>query len=184
MDTLPHFCFDDHRRPSKHYHHRNRRAGPTPTAHLLCSVRPLPSAKSVRVRARVCVGKTHFRPLQTSKPPTANFSEAMCGIFALLDPNLSAAEIETLTKLLTKRLHHRGPDEVGYHGGPGYGLGHARLSIMDPAGGHQPLIDQVERRREKNRLCQECRVCTESESPCWDCVLRVSNFASMDGAKK
>eukprot|EP00965_Chrysotila_dentata_P198724 6178979-Pleurochrysis_carterae.AAC.2 len=51
--------------------------------------------------------------------------------------------MEKLTKELTCLLEHRGPDEVGYKGGPGFGLGHARLSIMDPAAGHQPLVSKA-----------------------------------------
>jgi len=63
----------------------------------------------------------------------------MCGIIAIFDPNLGASELEELTRSLSTLLSHRGPDEVGYVGGPGYGLGHTRLSIMDPAAGRQPL---------------------------------------------
>lgn len=66
----------------------------------------------------------------------------MCGILALFDPNLSPEEIKELACRLTALLPHRGPDELGYHGGRHFGLGHARLSIMDPAGGKQPLIDE------------------------------------------
>ena len=64
----------------------------------------------------------------------------MCGIVAVFDDELSAEEIQVLTVQLTMRLQHRGPDEVGYHGGEGFGLGHARLSIMDPEAGEQPLV--------------------------------------------
>lgn len=64
----------------------------------------------------------------------------MCGIFALFDDTLSPAELEAQCKKLTSLLSHRGPDEVGCHVGAGFALGHARLSIMDPAHGHQPLI--------------------------------------------
>ncbi|KAJ1620931.1 nucleophile aminohydrolase, partial [Pavlovales sp. CCMP2436] len=41
---------------------------------------------------------------------------------------------------LTALLAPRGPDEVGCHVGRGFALGHARLSIMDPVGGQQPLL--------------------------------------------
>ena len=37
------------------------------------------------------------------------------------------------------RLAHRGPDERGTHLAGSVGLGHTRLSIIDLAGGHQPL---------------------------------------------
>lgn len=64
----------------------------------------------------------------------------MCGIAGLLnrahqvDPGLLAAMIQ--------RLAHRGPDGQGtWTGGPDgrLGLTHSRLSIIDLAGGHQPL---------------------------------------------
>jgi len=37
---------------------------------------------------------------------------------------------------------HRGPDGRGVHLEPGLGLGHRRLSIIDLAGGAQPMHDQ------------------------------------------
>ena len=37
-------------------------------------------------------------------------------------------------------LRHRGPDDEGAHFFPGCALGHTRLSIVDPAGGHQPML--------------------------------------------
>jgi asparagine synthase (glutamine-hydrolysing) len=40
-------------------------------------------------------------------------------------------------------IAHRGPDGVGYHVEPGVGLGHARLSIIDLAGGAQPIHNET-----------------------------------------
>ncbi len=40
---------------------------------------------------------------------------------------------------MSRRLQHRGPDEEGFYEGPGCAIGHRRLSIIDLAGGHQPL---------------------------------------------
>lgn len=37
---------------------------------------------------------------------------------------------------------HRGPDDGGVFVGPGIGLGHRRLSIIDVAGGHQPMSNE------------------------------------------
>src|SRR5262245_53560111 len=42
---------------------------------------------------------------------------------------------------MTRTLRHRGPDGEGVRCGPGYGLGHRRLSIVDVAGGAQPMDD-------------------------------------------
>ena len=66
----------------------------------------------------------------------------MCGLVAVFDSTMSPSDLEELTKELTRRLEHRGPDEVGYHAGEGFGFGHARLSIMDPEAGIQPLISR------------------------------------------
>jgi asparagine synthase (glutamine-hydrolysing) len=40
------------------------------------------------------------------------------------------------------RMTHRGPDGAGVLVEPGVGLGHRRLSIVDVAGGHQPLSNE------------------------------------------
>ncbi len=39
-------------------------------------------------------------------------------------------------------LAHRGPDDTGFHAENGVGLAHARLSIIDLAGGHQPMCNE------------------------------------------
>ena len=39
-------------------------------------------------------------------------------------------------------IGHRGPDGDGFHDEPGVGLGHARLSIIDLAGGAQPIWNE------------------------------------------
>jgi asparagine synthase (glutamine-hydrolysing) len=45
---------------------------------------------------------------------------------------------------MTAALRHRGPDGVGCHVDPRLrvGLGHARLTVIDPAGGHQPMWNE------------------------------------------
>lgn len=66
----------------------------------------------------------------------------MCGIagIAALDPRrpVDAAPVHAMLE----RLRHRGPDDGGVHAEPGVVLGHRRLSIIDLAGGHQPLFGQ------------------------------------------
>jgi len=49
-----------------------------------------------------------------------------------------------VVKAMADTLHHRGPDEEGFFCGPGIGLGHRRLSIIDLEGGHQPLPNEDE----------------------------------------
>ncbi len=77
----------------------------------------------------------------------------MCGITGAVwtDPRL-AVDGSALQRM-TDVLRHRGPDDEGthladYHARPGYppipgvALGHRRLSIIDVAGGHQPLANE------------------------------------------
>jgi asparagine synthase (glutamine-hydrolysing) len=45
---------------------------------------------------------------------------------------------------MTDALRHRGPDGEGLHAEPGVILGHRRLAIIDPAGGHQPMYNEDE----------------------------------------
>jgi len=68
----------------------------------------------------------------------------MCGIcgqynFKSFAP-VRRRDIETMTRALI----HRGPDDEGYYIDGPLGLGFRRLSIIDLAGGHQPMADQEE----------------------------------------
>ena len=68
----------------------------------------------------------------------------MCGIcgqynFGMLEP-VRRSEIEAMTRTIT----HRGPDDEGYYIAGPLGFGFRRLSIIDLAGGHQPMSDQEE----------------------------------------
>jgi len=65
----------------------------------------------------------------------------MCGLAGIFDP--SGAPIDgALLRRMTDSLRHRGPDGDGFHLAPGIGLGHRRLAIIDPAGGHQPMYNE------------------------------------------
>jgi asparagine synthase (glutamine-hydrolysing) len=66
----------------------------------------------------------------------------MCGIagIASLDPTRSIDAAAVAPMLYA--LRHRGPDDEGLHCAAGVALGHRRLSIIDVAGGHQPLFGQ------------------------------------------
>jgi len=66
----------------------------------------------------------------------------MCGICGIF-------EFERHTHIRGEDVHrmnqtmiHRGPDDGGVFVGPGIGLGHRRLSIIDLAGGHQPMCNE------------------------------------------
>jgi asparagine synthase (glutamine-hydrolysing) len=62
----------------------------------------------------------------------------MCGIAGLLLPQSRTPNLETIAAL-QKALAHRGPDEAGQKVMGSNALVHTRLSIIDVAGGHQPL---------------------------------------------
>ena len=66
----------------------------------------------------------------------------MCGIVGIIpdDP----AFVPPLGEIdrMVDRLHHRGPDDMGSVSLPGAALGLKRLSIIDVAGGRQPLFNE------------------------------------------
>ncbi len=61
----------------------------------------------------------------------------MCGICGVV--GLAGEEGARLVDRMTASIHHRGPDETGQFAEAGIALGHKRLSIIDLAGGHQPM---------------------------------------------
>jgi asparagine synthase (glutamine-hydrolysing) len=67
-----------------------------------------------------------------------NGQDFMCGICGFLNFGVNRPDEHVLSAMIDT-LKHRGPDERGvYCNGP-LGLGHARLSIIDLCGGHQPM---------------------------------------------
>ena len=64
----------------------------------------------------------------------------MCGIagFVTVQPSDSPSVIERMTDT----IRHRGPDDSGYYRDPWASLGFRRLSIIDVAGGHQPMANE------------------------------------------
>ncbi len=64
----------------------------------------------------------------------------MCGIAGIMDLNAAREIDRDALKRMTDALAHRGPDGEGYFYEDGLGLGHRRLAIIDPKGGHQPFI--------------------------------------------
>jgi len=67
----------------------------------------------------------------------------MCGIAGLIDPALAASEIKAKVRRMTDAIVHRGPDEHGCFALDGYGIGMTRLSIIDVAGGSQPILNET-----------------------------------------
>src|ERR1700692_1943388 len=66
----------------------------------------------------------------------------MCGIAGILefgrDARASAGALREMCRLIT----HRGPDDDGFYTDGAIGIGMRRLSIVDVAGGHQPISNE------------------------------------------
>ncbi|MDD3450170.1 MAG: asparagine synthetase B, partial [Gammaproteobacteria bacterium] len=62
----------------------------------------------------------------------------MCGIagIVLREGTVAPERLEGFCR----RLGHRGPDDAGFHLDGPAGIAHTRLSVIDLAGGRQPLI--------------------------------------------
>ena len=67
----------------------------------------------------------------------------MCGICGVFETEGKVVQRATL-KSMADTLTHRGPDDEGFYCCGGIGLAHRRLSIIDLAGGHQPLSNEDE----------------------------------------
>jgi asparagine synthase (glutamine-hydrolysing) len=65
----------------------------------------------------------------------------MCGIAGIHSPNALADA--GLVRDMVARLVHRGPDGDGHHADGEVAIGMRRLSIIDPAHGHQPLRNET-----------------------------------------
>ena len=63
----------------------------------------------------------------------------ICGIFEYERWNDVSGEI---VHRMNQTMVHRGPNDGGIFVGPGIGLGHRRLSIIDVQGGHQPMSNE------------------------------------------
>src|SRR6516225_7344371 len=66
----------------------------------------------------------------------------MCGIAGVLYADGGRPVPRPLLKRMADRIAHRGPDAEGFWAGSGVGLAHRRLSIIDLAGGDQPLCNE------------------------------------------
>jgi asparagine synthase (glutamine-hydrolysing) len=64
---------------------------------------------------------------------------AICGIFRPDGGSIDPSRVERMRD----EMVHRGPDDSGLSHGPGFALGHRRLSIIDlSSAGHQPLANE------------------------------------------
>src|SRR5205809_640391 len=63
----------------------------------------------------------------------------MCGIAGVLYADAGRPVEAGVLKAMGEAIAHRGPDAEGFWTDPGLGLVHRRLSIIDLAGGDQPI---------------------------------------------
>lgn len=66
----------------------------------------------------------------------------MCGIAGIFDLKERSPIDPALLRQMNNAIVHRGPDGEGFHLTPGAGLAHRRLSIIDVAGGRQPIFNE------------------------------------------
>jgi asparagine synthase (glutamine-hydrolysing) len=66
----------------------------------------------------------------------------MCGIAGLFYRDAHTVPEMLQIQAMTDAISYRGPDGEGFHLAPGIALGHRRLAIIDPEGGHQPMFNQ------------------------------------------
>jgi asparagine synthase (glutamine-hydrolysing) len=62
----------------------------------------------------------------------------ICGIYSLCDALIDNNLLDRMTSI----MKHRGPDGEGSYRAQGIGMGHRRLSIIDLAGGAQPITNE------------------------------------------
>jgi asparagine synthase (glutamine-hydrolysing) len=66
----------------------------------------------------------------------------MCGIAGIFDGKGARPIDRAAIARMSQALLHRGPDGDGLHVASGIALAHRRLSIIDLAGGKQPLFNE------------------------------------------
>jgi asparagine synthase (glutamine-hydrolysing) len=66
----------------------------------------------------------------------------MCGINGLVYHDRTRAVSPDVLKKMCDTMVHRGPDDEGFFIDGGVGLGMRRLSVIDLAGGHQPISNE------------------------------------------
>lgn len=65
----------------------------------------------------------------------------MCGIAGIATRHAGSIAVEKLARMAAA-IQHRGPDGYGFYTGAHVGFAHVRLSIVDIAGGAQPLTNE------------------------------------------
>src|SRR2546422_2375499 len=68
----------------------------------------------------------------------------MCGITGQYNYSSGERVDSDVVRRMARSIAHRGPDDEGFFIAGPVGLGFRRLSIIDLAGGHQPMSDAEE----------------------------------------
>src|SRR5690349_14119345 len=80
--------------------------------------------------------------IHAGAPTAIGRKSRMCGIAGIVHTDSNRDVSPELVRRMCDALRHRGPDDEGlYVRGP-VGLGMRRLSIIDLAGGHQPILNE------------------------------------------
>ena len=66
----------------------------------------------------------------------------MCGIVGIVG-DFSREKCLSVIEKMNRAIEHRGPDDHGVWAEDGFGFGMRRLSIIDLAGGRQPMWDDA-----------------------------------------
>ncbi|MEW5918156.1 MAG: asparagine synthase (glutamine-hydrolyzing), partial [Gemmatimonadota bacterium] len=66
----------------------------------------------------------------------------MCGIAGFAGIPSYNTDAAAILARMCDAIRHRGPDDSGYYVGPNAALGMRRLSVIDVAGGHQPMVNE------------------------------------------
>src|SRR5262249_5421008 len=78
-------------------------------------------------------------------PPWPDSSERlflMCGIAGFLALEQGILATRSIAQVMCDVITHRGPDDQGFHVDGPLAMGMRRLSIIDLAGGHQPISNE------------------------------------------
>src|SRR3989442_1557891 len=94
---------------------------------------PAPSTMSVVSSSASATGTNRWCPVPGRR------RRAVCGIAGFAGWPLGAEEAARTVRAMCDAIVHRGPDDCGYFVAPEIALGMRRLSIIDVAGGQQPI---------------------------------------------
>ena len=68
----------------------------------------------------------------------------MCGITGIINFNKNIELDKHVLENMNNTLSKRGPDSSGYYTSKNVLLGHKRLIVVDPEGGSQPMIKNID----------------------------------------